>query len=108
MNIKKLVSCAAMRVVSIENSEMKLMKSPMLDTHIIIIVKMIGKASQLIVNDCPKQMNRITNKTNPIVKSTNPRKTFDSGMHILGKYSFSIRFWLRIKQLLQYPVIAEK
>ena len=85
MNIRKLVSCAAMRVVSIENRDMKLMKSPMLDTHIIIIMKIRGKASQLIVNDCPKQMKSITNRTKPIVKSTSPSMTFDIGMQILGK-----------------------
>ena len=108
MNIRKLVSCAAMRVVSIENSDMKLMQSPMLDMHIIIIMKIRGNASQLIVNDCLKQKKSITNSTKPIVKSTSPSKTFDSGMQIRGKYSLSIRIWLKRKQLLQYPVIAEK
>ncbi len=85
MNIRKLVNCAAMRVVSIENREIKLMKSPMLDTQIIIIMKIRGNANQLIVNVCPKQMKSITNRMNPIVKSTNPSKTLDIGIQILGK-----------------------
>jgi hypothetical protein len=85
MKIRKLVSWAEMRAVSIENSETKLMQSPIVVTHIIISMKISGKASQFSVKDCPKQMKSMMKSAKPIAKSTNPTSIFDSGMHILGK-----------------------
>ena len=92
MNIKKLVSCAAIRVVSIENREMKLIHNPIVVTKIIIAMIINGKNNQFIVRDCPKQMNSMMNSIIPIVKSTIPSNTFENGMQMRGKYSLLMKF----------------